>query len=67
MQQRAAYIPGDQRELKWALGDPRERSIDITEELRGKPGAVRLVSARGILEIGLGKWPNDEPAGHSIQ
>jgi hypothetical protein len=67
VQQRAAYIPGDQRELKWALGDPRERSIDITEESRRKPGALRLVPARGILEIGLGEWPNDEPAAHAIQ
>jgi hypothetical protein len=47
--------PGDPapetgRELKWALGDPREHPIDITEEPRGKPGALRLAPARGILE-----------------
>jgi hypothetical protein len=28
-------------------------------------GPAILVPPRGILEIGLGEWPNDEPAGHS--
>jgi hypothetical protein len=32
VQQSAAYITGDQRELKWAFGNPRERPIDIIEE-----------------------------------
>jgi hypothetical protein len=63
VQQRATYITGGQRELKWALRQPREHPIDITEEPLGEPSALRLVQ-RGILEIGLGKWPNDEPADH---
>jgi hypothetical protein len=55
VQQGAAYITGDQRELKWALGDPSERSIDVAEKPLGKPGALSLVPSRGIVEIGFGE------------
>ena len=47
--------------------DARERAIDIAEESIGETGSFVLVPPRGILEIGLGEWPNDEPAGHSVQ
>lgn len=67
VEQGAADVMGDQRESEWALGDSRERSIDVAEEPRCKAGALRLVPARGIVEVGLGKRPNDEPAGHSVQ
>ena len=50
--------------IEWALGDPREHPIDFTEGPLGKADALRLVPGRGILEIGLGEWPNDEPARH---
>ena len=55
------------RELEWLVADARECLIDITEEPLGEPGSLVLVSPRGMLEIGLGEWPNDEPAGHSVQ
>lgn len=55
MQQRTSYATSDQRELKWVFGDPRERPFDIVEEPPGKPAALRVVPARGILEIGLRK------------
>src|SRR5918994_3252996 len=52
-------------ELEWPLADARERSVDIAEEALGEPGSLVLVPPRGILEIGLGERPNDEPTGHS--
>ena len=45
-----------------AAHDARKRPINIAEKARCKPGSLVLVPPRGILEIGLGKWPNDEPA-----
>ena len=67
MQQRSANIAGHRGELEWPLADARERPIDITEKSIGEPGSLVLVPPRGILEIGLSEWPNDEPAGHSVQ
>jgi hypothetical protein len=54
-------------ELEWPLADSCEGSVDIAEEPLGEPGLLVLVPPRGILEIGLSEWPNDEPAAHSIQ
>lgn len=51
-------------ELEWPLANARERSIDIAEESFGETGSFVLVPPRGVLEIGLGEWPNDEPARH---
>ena len=48
------------------FGYPRERDIDILDESLGEPGSLVVVPPCGILEIGLGEWPNDEPAGHAI-
>jgi hypothetical protein len=67
VQQRSAEITGHCRELEWALANAGERTIDITEESLGETGSFVLVPPRGILEIGLGEWPNDEPVGHSVQ
>jgi hypothetical protein len=53
--------------LEWRLTDARERSVDIDEEALDESGTLVLVPPRGILEIGLSEWPNDEPAAHSIQ
>ena len=38
--------------------------FDVAEEPFGKPGALLVVPPRSVLEIGLSRWPNDEPAGH---
>ena len=67
MQKRSANITTHCGELEWPLANARERSIDIAEEPFGETGSFVLVPPRGILEIGLGEWPNDEPAGHSVQ
>jgi hypothetical protein len=67
VQQRSANITAHCGELEWPLANARERSIDIAEESSGETGSFVLVPTRGILEIGLGERPNDEPAGHSIQ
>ena len=55
------------RELEWPLANARERSIDISEESFYETSSFVLVPLRSIFEIGLGEWPNDEPAGHSVQ
>ena len=65
MQQCSANLARHGGELKWPLPDTRERSVDVAEEAPGEPGSLVLVPPRGILEIGLGERPNDEPAGHS--
>jgi hypothetical protein len=44
--------------------DARERAIDIVDESFGETCSFVLVPPRGILEIGLGEWPNDEPTHH---
>jgi hypothetical protein len=67
VQQRSVDITAHCGELEWALANARERSIDIAEESFGEAGSFVLVPLRSIREIGLGKWPNDEPAGHSVQ
>ena len=67
VQQCSANLARHGGELKWPLADTRERSVDIAEEPLGEPGSLVLVPPRGILEIGLSEWPNDEPAAHSIQ
>jgi hypothetical protein len=59
--------PATGGELEWPLADARERSVHIAEEPVGEPRSLVLVPPRGILEIGLSEWPNDEPAAHSIQ
>ncbi len=41
----------------------RERSIDVAEEPFRETGSFVVVPPRGILEIGLGEWPNDEADG----
>jgi hypothetical protein len=48
--------------LEWPLVDARERPIDIIEKPIGEPGSLVVVPLRGVLEIGLSEWPNDEPA-----
>jgi hypothetical protein len=53
--------------LECPFADASECSIDIAEESFGETGSFVFVPPRGILEIGLGERPNDEPAGHSIQ
>jgi hypothetical protein len=65
VQQRSVGITGHRGELEWSLENARERSIDIVEESCGETGSFVPVPSRGILEIGLSEWPNDEPAGHS--
>ena len=65
VQQCSANFARHGGELKWPPADTRERSVDIAEEALGEPGSLVLVPPRGILEIGLGERPNDEPAGHS--
>ena len=67
VQQCSANFARHGGELEWPLADARERSVDIAEEALGEPGSLVLVPPRGILEIGLSEWPNDEPAAHSIQ
>jgi hypothetical protein len=67
VQQRSAHIAGHHGELKRPLAQPHERPIDIFEKPLGEPWSLLVVLLRGILEIGLGERPNDEPAGHSIQ
>jgi hypothetical protein len=67
MQQRSPHVAGHGGKLSWACADAHDCSIDIAEEPCREPGALLLVPPRGILEIGLGEWPNDEPAGHAIQ
>ena len=67
VQQRSTNVAGHRGELEWSFADARERAIDIAEESFGEIGSFVLVLPRGILEIGLGEWPNDEPAGHSVQ
>jgi hypothetical protein len=53
--------------LEWPLTDALERPIDIAEKARCKPGSLVLVPPRGILKIGLGTRPNDEPTRNSVQ
>jgi hypothetical protein len=67
VQQRSTNVAGHRGELEWSFADVRERTIDIAEESFGETCSLVLVPPRGILEIGLGEWPNDEPAGHSVQ
>jgi hypothetical protein len=67
VQQCSANFARHGGELEWPLADARERSVNIAEEPLGEPGSLVLVPPRGILEIGLSEWPNDEPAAHSIQ
>jgi hypothetical protein len=64
---RSANVVGYRGELEGAFADTREGLVDIIEEPIGKPDALLFVPSRGILEIGLGEWPNDEPAWHSSQ
>jgi len=67
VQQCSANFARHGGELEWPLADARERSVDIAEEALGEPSSLVLVPPRGILEVGLSEWPNDEPAAHSIQ
>ena len=67
VQQRSAHVADHRGKLEWSLSDTRQRVIDIAEESLGETGSFVLVPPRGIVEIGLGEWPNDEPAGHSNQ
>jgi len=67
VQQRSTDVAGNRGELEWPFPNARERSVDIADEPLGEPGSIVLVPPCGILEIGLGEWPNDEPAGHSVQ
>ena len=67
VQQCSANFARHGGELEWPLADARERSIDIAQEPFVEPGSLVLVPPRGIFEIGLSEWPNDEPAAHSIQ
>jgi hypothetical protein len=66
VEQRSADIAAHCRELEWPLANAREGLIDIAEESLGETGSLFSVPVRGILKIGLGEWPNDEPAGHSV-
>jgi hypothetical protein len=67
VQQCSANFARHSGEPEWPLADARERSVDIAEETLGEPGSLVLVPPRGILEIGLSKGPNDEPAAHLVQ
>jgi hypothetical protein len=66
VQERSADVSAHCRELEWPLANARERSIDIAEESFGETSSFVLVPPRGILEIGLGERPNDEPAHHAM-
>jgi hypothetical protein len=65
VQQCSANFARHGGELVWLLAYARKRSVDIAEEAFGEPGPLIVVPPRGILEIGLGERPNDEPADHS--
>ena len=67
VQQRPAHIVDHRWKLEWPLTDTHEGMTDVAEKSLGETGSFVLVPSRGILEIGLGEWPNDEPAGHSNQ
>ena len=67
VKQCSSDIGGHCGELEWPLTDTYKRPIDVTEKPVGESGALHLVPPRGILEIGLGEWPNDETAGHAVQ
>src|SRR5689334_5425909 len=45
------------------LADAREGSVDLAEKAARETVMLFVVPSRGIVEIGLGEWPNDEPAG----
>ena len=64
VQQRSSDITAHRGELEWSLSNAVERSIGLGEEFLGETGSFVLVPSRGIVEIGLGEWPNDEPASH---
>jgi hypothetical protein len=53
----------------WSGRSPMRANVRLTSPRNrsGEIGSFVLVPPRGILEIGLGEWPNDEPAGHSVQ
>jgi hypothetical protein len=63
VKQRSADVAAHCGELEWQLANARERSTDIAQESLGETGSFVLVPPRGIVEIGLGEWPNDEPGG----
>ena len=79
LRQRSRYVPrspcssarrtsaGRGGELEWSFAEAGDRPIDIAEEPFRQPGLSSSLPPRGILEIGLGEWPNDEPAGHAIR
>ena len=67
VKQCSSDIAGHCWELERALSDAFQCPIDIIEKPARKPRSLLLVPARGVLEIGLGERPNDEPARHSIQ
>jgi len=67
VEQCSPYIGIHGRELEWPLADASKRLVDIAEKAAPETVMLFVVPSRGILEIGLGEWPNDEPAGHSNQ
>jgi hypothetical protein len=64
VQQRSSDITAYRGELEWPLSNAVEGSIDLREESLRETGSFVLVPPRGIVEIGLREWPNDEPASH---
>jgi hypothetical protein len=67
VQQGTTNITTYRGKLEWPFANAVEGSTDVGKKSFGKACPFVFVPSRGILEIGLGKWPNDEPAGHSNQ
>lgn len=64
MEQCSPHIITRGRELEWPLTDVSKRMIDIAQKAARETLMLFLVPSRGIVEIGLGERPNDEPARH---
>lgn len=67
MQQGTTDISTHRGKLEWPFANAVEGSSDVGKKSFAKAGPLVFVPSRGFLEIGLGKWPNDEPARHSNQ
>jgi hypothetical protein len=67
VQQRTTHILTYHGELEWPFANTVEGSSDVGKKPFGEASSLVFVPSRGILEIGLGKRPNDEPARHSNQ
>jgi hypothetical protein len=67
VQQRSTNIITYRGELEWPFANAVEGSTDVGKKPFGKASPLVFVPSCGILEIGLGERPNDEPARHANQ